>query len=86
VLRRLVDENRATLAEKYDPGVAAIDESLGRPDDLFSILTIDECRDSAWRTAVALPSSLSVRRRFGMWVTRVTSTGAARLILSTPTP
>jgi hypothetical protein len=86
VLRRLVDENQDRLAEKYDPGIAAIDESLGDLDELFSILAIDECRDSAWRTAVALSSSLSVRRRFAMWVTRVTSTGAARLILGTPTP
>jgi len=86
VLRRLVDESQATLAEKYDPDIAAIDESLGQLDELFSILTIDECRDSAWRTAVALESPLSVRRRFAMWVTRVTSTGAAHLILNTPAP
>jgi hypothetical protein len=82
VLRLLVDENQATLAEKYDPDIAAIDEMLGRLDDLLSVLTIDECRDSAWRTAEALASSLSARRRFAMWVTRVTSTGAAHLVLS----
>ncbi|MEF8841209.1 MAG: DUF5995 family protein [Haloarculaceae archaeon] len=86
VLRRLVDENQETLAEKYDPGIAAIDELLGRLDELFSILTIDECRDSAWRTAVALESSLSARRRFARWVTRVTSTGGAHLVLNTPGP
>jgi hypothetical protein len=85
VLRRLVDPNQEALAEKYDPGIGALDESLGRLDERFSILTIDECRDSAWRTAVALESSLPVRRRFAMWVTRVTSTGAAYLILSAPT-
>ena len=82
VLRELVDENQETLAEKYDPGIAALDERLGRVDEQFSVLSIDECRDSAWRTAVALESSLPVRRRFALWVTRVTSTGAAHLILT----
>ncbi len=85
VLRQLVDPNQEALSEKYDPGIADLDESLGRLDELFSILTIDECRDSAWRTAVALESSLPVRRRFAMWVTRATSTGAAYLILNAPT-
>jgi len=86
VLGRLVDGNQDRLAEKYDPSIAAIDESLGDLDDLFSILTIDKCRGSAWRTAVALSSPLAVRRRFAMWVTRVTSTGGAYLVLSTPVP
>ncbi|MEF8875700.1 MAG: DUF5995 family protein [Haloarculaceae archaeon] len=80
VLRRLVDENQDTLAEKYDPTIADLDELLGELDELFSVLAIDECRDSAWRTAVALDSALPVRRRFAMWVTRATSTGAAYLI------
>ena len=70
VLGRLVDGNQDRPAENYDPSIVAIDESLGDLDDLFSILTIDECRDSAWRTAVALSSPLAVRRRFAMWVAR----------------
>ncbi|WP_435361423.1 DUF5995 family protein [Haloarchaeobius sp. DFWS5] len=83
VLRSLVDEAQDTLADDYDaPGISTVDASLGRLDEFFSIQTIREGRDSAWRNAVALDSRWAVRRRFARWITRVTATGAAYLLLS----
>ncbi|WP_435362712.1 DUF5995 family protein [Haloarchaeobius sp. DYHT-AS-18] len=83
ILRCLVDESQDTLAADYDaPGISAIDDSLGRVDEYLSIRTIREGRDSAWRNAVALESRWSARRRLARWITRVTATGAAYLLLS----
>lgn len=82
VLRRTVDEVQDALAETYAPGLATVDELLGTLDDLFAVFTVDQARESAWRAAVALNSRLRARRRLARWVTRVTSTGAAYLILT----
>ncbi|WP_439028446.1 DUF5995 family protein [Haloarchaeobius sp. DT45] len=83
ILRCLVDEAQDTLAADYDaPGITTVDESMGRLDESLSIRTIREGRDSAWRNAVALDSRWKARRRFARWITRVTATGAAYLLLS----
>ncbi|WP_267641861.1 DUF5995 family protein [Haloarchaeobius amylolyticus] len=83
ILRCLVDEAQDTLAADYDaPGITTVDESMGRLDEVLSIRTIREGRDSAWRNACALDSRWAVRRRLARWVTRVTATGAAHLLLS----
>lgn len=85
VLRQLVDETQRSLAEEYAPSIATVDDALGRLDERIGICTIDECRDSAWRNAVAMSSEIWIRRRLGHWMTRATSTGTAYLILaSTP--
>lgn len=82
VLRQLIDETQASLAEEYAPGIAVIDSALGRLDERLGICTIDECRDSAWRNAVAMNSRFWIRRRLARWITHATSTGTAYLILS----
>jgi len=82
VIRAILDEAQASLAARAAPGLEALDESLGRVDEWLAVLAIDECRDSAWRTAVAMHSRFGWRRRFARWVNDVTSTGAAHLILS----
>ena len=82
VIRGLVDEAQDGLADRDAAGLATVDESLGRLDERLSVFTIDECRDSAWRTACAMDSRFRLRRRFARWVNDVTATGAAHLILS----
>ena len=82
ILHRLVDEVQVLLAEDYAPGIATLDESLGRIDEALGFFTLREGRDSAWRSAVALNSRLAVRRKLAHWILRTASTGAAYLILS----
>ncbi|MFB6096218.1 MAG: DUF5995 family protein [Haloferacaceae archaeon] len=83
VIAGLVDEAQATLAARDAGGLAALDGSLGRLDEGLTVFTIDECRDSAWRTAVAMHSRFRLRRRFARWLNATASTGAAHLILGT---
>ena len=82
VLRSLVDEVQDRIAEYYAPGVAALDESLGRFDEGVSMFSLAEGRDSAWRSAVALSSRFRLRRRVARWVLRTSSTGTAYLLLA----
>jgi hypothetical protein len=82
VIREILDESQDALAARDAPGLATLDASMGRVDEWLWVFTIDECRDSAWRTAVALQSPFHPRRRFARWVNDVTSTGVAHLILS----
>ncbi|MDS0296298.1 DUF5995 family protein [Halogeometricum luteum] len=82
VIRDVVDATQDALAARDAAGLRALDESLGPFDERFLVFTVDECRDSAWRTAVALRSRSRLRRRLARWTNAVTSTGAAHLILS----
>jgi hypothetical protein len=82
VLRSLVDEVQDRLAAEYAPGIEDLDESFGRLDEALSLVTLTEGRDSAWRSAVALSSRFTVRRRFAAWVLRTSSTGFAHLLLA----
>lgn len=83
VIADIVDDAQENLYAQGADRLETVDESLGRLDEWLSVLTIDECRDSAWRTAIALNSRLGARRRLARWINDVTSTGAAYLILST---
>jgi len=85
VIAAILDESQDGLVERGADGLGTLDDSLGRLDEWLSVLTIDECRDSAWRTAIALNSRLGPRRRLARWINDVTSTGAAYLILSSKT-
>jgi hypothetical protein len=82
VIRDVVDGAQDTLAARDAPGVEALDRSLGRFDEWMVVFSIDECRDSAWRTAAATQSRLPVRRRLARWLNGVTSTGVAHVILA----
>jgi hypothetical protein len=82
ILRRLVDEVQDAIAAEYAPGVAAVDESLGRLDESLGFFTLREGRDSAWRSAVALNSRFAARRRLANWILRTASTGLAHLVLA----
>jgi hypothetical protein len=82
VIADIIDEAQEVISGYDAEGLAVLDESLGRLDERLTVLTIDECRDSAWRTAVALDSRFGPRRRLARWINDVTSTGAAYLILS----
>jgi hypothetical protein len=82
-IRDNVDRAQDSLVARDAEGLDEVDDALGRLDEWLTVLTIDECRDSAWRTAVALDSSLRLRRGLARWINDVTSTGAAYLILGT---
>jgi hypothetical protein len=82
VIRDIIDDAQETLVDWGAEGFDSFSDSVGRLDEWLTVLTIDECRDSAWRTANALNSRLGVRRRWARWINDVTSTGAAYLILS----
>ena len=82
VIADLVDEAQQTLVARDADGLAAVDDSLGQLDEWLAVATINECRESAWRTAVAMNSRFRVRRRFAHWWNAVTSKGAAYLIRS----
>ncbi|WP_254279794.1 DUF5995 family protein [Haloarcula marina] len=85
VIERLVDDAQVSLADRDAEGLTALDGALGRLDERVTVFTIGECRDSAWRTAVAMASRFRLRRRFARWHNATTSTGAARLVLSSYT-
>lgn len=78
----LVDEAQDGLAARDADGLATLDDSLGGFDEWLTVRAIHECRESAWRTAVALHSRSRLRRRLARWLNDVTATGAAYLILS----
>ncbi|MFB6135230.1 MAG: DUF5995 family protein [Halobacteriaceae archaeon] len=80
VVGDLVQEAQDSLAARDAPGLETLDESLGSVDDRLWVFTVDECRDSAWRTAVALRSRFPPRRRLARWINDVTSTGTAHLL------
>lgn len=82
VIAEIIDDAQDGLVEYGADGLETLDESLGRLDEKLSVFTIDECRESAWRTAVALNSRFRARRSMARWINDVTSTGAAYLILS----
>lgn len=82
VLRGLVDETQTTLAREYTPGIEPLDEALGRVDERTTVFTIDRCRESAWRNAVAMQSRFRVRRWVARRLTHATSAGIAHLVLS----
>jgi hypothetical protein len=83
VIQQLVDETQHALADRDADGLAALDDALGNLDEWLTVFTIDECRDSAWRTAVAMNSRFRLRRRLAHWFNDVTATGTAHLIHAT---
>ena len=83
VIHGLVDDTQDALAARDAPGIGALDDALGSADEWLTVYTIDECRDSAWRTAVGMNSRFRARRRFARWWNDVTATGAAHLIHGT---
>lgn len=82
VIRAILDDAQDAMAARDAPGLATLDASLGRVDEALWVFTVDECRDSAWRTACALASRFRARRRFARWVNDVTATGAAHALRS----
>ena len=82
VLRSVVDDVQALLAAGYAPGIADVDERLGRLDEALGFLTLAEGRDAAWHSALAMNPRFRVRRRFARLFLRVSATGAAYAILA----
>lgn len=82
IIAGLVDEAQVTLAERDADGLATLDASLGRLDEWLTVVAIDQCRDSAWRTAVAMDSRIRLRRHLARWLNRTTATGTAYAIRS----
>lgn len=85
VISKIIDDAQDVQVDYGADGIDVVDESLGRFDEGMTVMTIDECRDSAWGTATAMNSRFRMRRRWAEWVNDVTATGAASLILSPQT-
>ncbi|RYJ12846.1 hypothetical protein ELS19_01905 [Halogeometricum borinquense] len=85
IIRDVFNEAQNSLATRAAPGIKTLDESLGRLDEWLCVFTIAECRESAWRTAVALDSRFSLRRQVARWTNDAAATGAAHLILVSQT-
>lgn len=83
VIRGLVEDTQDALAARDAPGIAAVDDRLGRVDEWLTVASIDDWRTSAWRTAVAMNSRFRARRRFARWWNAASATGVAHLIHST---
>jgi hypothetical protein len=83
VLRRLIDAQQDALSDLYAPGVADVDETLGRLDEVFALLGMTEGREQAWRVAVVVTDAdLPPVRTYARWVLRATATGGAAFVLS----
>ena len=82
VIRALTDHAQDSLAARDAAGLSDVDDTLGGLDEWLVAVAIDQCRDSAWRTACGLESEFTPRRRLSGWINDVTATGGARLILA----
>lgn len=83
ILADLVDAQQEMLAERYASGLDEVDAALGRLDEVFTLVSMTEGREQAWRIAVVLTdvhwSPVTTTTR---WLLRVTATGGALFILS----
>lgn len=83
VLGRLVNIQQELLAERYAPGIDRLDDSLGSLDESFTLFSLTEGREHAWRLATVLVDSrLSPLQSYARWLLHTTATGGALFILS----
>ena len=82
VLAGLVDAQQAALAEVYARGIEDVDAAFGRLDESFTLRSMTEGREQAWRVAVLL-TDLDVPPigAWTRWVLRTTATGGAFFVL-----
>ncbi|MFB6310700.1 MAG: DUF5995 family protein, partial [Salinirussus sp.] len=81
VLAGLVDAQQEALADLYAPGIDAVDAALGPLDESFSLFSMAEAREQAWRVAVVLTDiSFDPIDRYARWVLKTTATGAAAVV------
>lgn len=82
VLARLVDAQQEALADVYAPGLGDVDAALGPFDESFTMLSLREGREQAWRIAVVLTDAgLPPVPAYARWVLRTTATGGALFVL-----
>jgi hypothetical protein len=82
VLARLVDVQQEALAELYAAGIDDIDAALGRLDEAFTLFSMTEGRERAWRTAVVLADvGAAPVEAYARWLLRTTATGSAFFVL-----
>ncbi len=82
ILARLVDVQQEALAEIYASGVDDIDAALGRFDEAFTLRSMTEGREQAWRVAVVLTDAgVAPIPSVARWVLRATATGGAFFVL-----
>jgi len=80
-LASLVDEEQELLAARYAPGLADVDESLGRVDEALSMFTLRQGRRHAWRGAVVLALGPRAERPV-RWLLNTVSLGTASAVLA----
>lgn len=82
ILTRLVDAQQEALARIYASGIGDVDAAFGRLDETFSLLSMTEGREQAWRVAVVLADvGVPPVASYARWVLRATATGGAFFIL-----
>ena len=57
VLRDVADVVQQQISVMYAPGLAAVDASLGRLDEVTALFSLEVARENAWEAAVALANS-----------------------------
>lgn len=82
ILARLVDAQQQVLTDVYAAGLADVDDSLGQLDERFSLFTLREGREQAWRVArLRSATRWQSLDAYSRWLLRVTATGGAHYIL-----
>jgi hypothetical protein len=84
ILASLVDTAQSILSELYSAaGLAEVDVSLGHFDEWFTLFSLTEARDLAWKNATSLASSRwRLQRRYTDWKINTFATGAAYFVLA----
>lgn len=84
ILASLVNTAQSIIFEMYaTAGLADADLSLGQFDEWFTLFSLAETRDLAWRNAVSLTDVWwRLRRRFTEWRINALATGAAYFVLA----
>ena len=83
ILGQLVDAQQTMLANLYAGGIDEIDAALGRLDETFTLISMTEGREQAWRMAVVLTDfGWQPIRGAATRFLNLTATGGALFILS----
>ncbi|MFC6613730.1 DUF5995 family protein [Halopenitus salinus] len=78
ILARLVDVQQDALAEIYAAGIDDVDAAFGRLDEAFTLLSMTEGREQAWRIATVLTDvHVPPIASYARWVLWATATGGA---------
>lgn len=84
ILASLIDTAQSIISELYSmAGLAEVDVSLGQFDEWFTLFSLTEARDLAWKNGKSLTNSQwRLHRRYSEWKINTFATGAAYFVLA----